>query len=218
MNLSLFLISSVLILYCRPNFDRSLLEILFFRQQSQNSSIPNPATSPTVSSSKDITFYSIPSLGLNGIIAGTQISLTSDTLTAFTPLIAQFITTGKSVTVSGISQVSNVTANSYSSNLIYTVTAEDGSTKDFTVTLTAPRAYAGASLVIWLKADSLGLSDGTAVSNWNDLSGYGNHYTQATAGLRPTYRVNQINGLPSVQFRFSLTQKYHCRRNKSVYK
>lgn len=163
-------------------------------------------TPTALSSTKDITSYSIPSLGINGIISGTQISLSSDSLTSFTPLVARFTTTGKSVAVSGTNQISDTTSNTYSSNLIYTVTAEDGSTQDYTVTLTAPRTYGSSSLVIWLKADSLGLGDGASVSTWTDFSGNGNHFTQPTGALQPTYKLSQVNNLPSVQFRMATAQ------------
>ncbi|MCW7510803.1 hypothetical protein [Leptospira levettii] len=90
---------------------------------------------------KEITSFSIPSLGINGIISDSNISLLSDTLTTFTPLIAKFTTTGKNVSIGDVTQTSEVTSNSFSANLVYTVTATDGTTKDYTVTLTAPRTY-----------------------------------------------------------------------------
>ncbi len=36
------------------------------------------------------------------------------------------------------------------------------------------------------------------VSQWNDISGSGNHATQATATLQPAYVVSGVNGLPGV--------------------
>lgn len=158
-------------------------------------------------SRKEITSYSIPSLGLTGIISGTQISLASDTLTSFSPLIANFTTKGSSVTVSGVEQQTGVSVNSYSSNLLYKVTARDGSSKDYTVTLTAPRTYGSGSLRVWLRADSLPLNDGDPVASWNDLSGFGNSFPQAVSSARPTFRSNQINNLPSIQFRQATSQR-----------
>ncbi len=194
--------------HCTPNLERNVLEYSGLTKlfTLKNLTGNNSSTTTTLSSAKDIASYSIPSLGINGIIYGTQINLSSDTLTSFTPLVARFTTTGKSVTISGTNQISDATANTYSSNLIYTVTAEDGSTQNYTVTLTAPRTYGGSSLVIWLKADSLGLSDGANVSTWSDLSGYGNHFTQPTGALQPMFKVNQINNLPAVQFRMATAQ------------
>lgn len=54
---------------------------------------------------------------------------------------------------------------------------------------------------LWLKADAItGLADGDPVATWPDSSGNGNHATQGTAGSRPLYKVNVVNGLPAVLF------------------
>jgi hypothetical protein len=57
-----------------------------------------------------------------------------------------------------------------------------------------------AGLKLWLKADSLALSDGTAVATWTDNSGLGNNATQGTAGQRPTFQANVVNGKPVIRF------------------
>lgn len=51
-------------------------------------------------------------------------------------LKASFETTGTSVTVNGIAQTSGTTANDFTNPLTYTVTAEDGSTKEYEVIVT----------------------------------------------------------------------------------
>lgn len=56
-----------------------------------------------------------------------------------------------------------------------------------------------SGLVDWLKADSLALSDGTAVSIWADSSATGNSYTQS-GGARPVYKANVVGALPGVLF------------------
>jgi hypothetical protein len=64
--------------------------------------------------------------------------------------------------------------------------------------LTDPTTITGC--VLWLKADSLALSDGTAVATWADSSGNGNDATQATSGSRPTFQTNEINStLPVIR-------------------
>lgn len=56
-------------------------------------------------------------------------------------------------------------------------------------------------LQVWLDASQItGLSDGAAVATWSDLSGNGRNATQASAGARPTYQTNELNGLPVVRF------------------
>lgn len=58
-----------------------------------------------------------------------------------------------------------------------------------------------AGLKLWLRADAItGLSDAQAVASWNDDSGGGYHATQGTAGLRPLYKTNILNGKPVVRF------------------
>lgn len=57
-----------------------------------------------------------------------------------------------------------------------------------------------SGLVLWLKADSLGLSDGTGVSSWTDSSGSGNTASQGTGGNQPLYKTNIINSMPVVRF------------------
>lgn len=57
-----------------------------------------------------------------------------------------------------------------------------------------------AGLDVWLKADSLALSDGDPVATWTDSSGNGNNATQGTSGNRPTLQTNELNALPVVRF------------------
>jgi hypothetical protein len=54
---------------------------------------------------------------------------------------------------------------------------------------------------LWLEADAVtGLADGDAVSTWLDQSPNGNNGTQGTAGNRPVYKTNIINGKPVIRF------------------
>jgi hypothetical protein len=63
-----------------------------------------------------------------------------------------------------------------------------------------PANYSG--LFLWLDAnDSTTVTaSANAISTWSDKSGGGRHFTQATAGSRPTYQTGSFNGLPSVNF------------------
>jgi hypothetical protein len=57
------------------------------------------------------------------------------------------------------------------------------------------------NLRLWLKADAIqNLIDGDAVAAWSDISGNGWSATQSTAGSRPTYKTNILNGQPVVRF------------------
>lgn len=56
-----------------------------------------------------------------------------------------------------------------------------------------------SGLKLWLKADSLGLTDNVEVSTWADSSGEGKDVT-GSSSQRPTFQTNEINGLPVVRF------------------
>jgi hypothetical protein len=90
---------------------------------------PNPA--------KDITAFSFTTPAAVGTISGTNISVTVPYGTNVTALVATFTTTGASVKVGATTQVSGTTPNNFTSPVVYTVTALDASTKDYTVTVTA---------------------------------------------------------------------------------
>ncbi|MGE5138307.1 MAG: LamG-like jellyroll fold domain-containing protein [Rudaea sp.] len=59
-----------------------------------------------------------------------------------------------------------------------------------------------AGLTLWLKSDAIGgLADGDPVASWPDMSGRGGRdLSQATAGKRPAFRTNVVNGKPAVRF------------------
>jgi hypothetical protein len=73
---------------------------------------------------------------------------------------------------------------------------------------TSPYGVAGA--IAWYKADTEtfqdtafttpATADAAPVGGWRDQTGLNNSVTQATAGSRPTLRLNQKNGLPVVRF------------------
>jgi hypothetical protein len=62
---------------------------------------------------------------------------------------------------------------------------------------TTPQTILGG-LAWWLRADK-GITIATGVSQWNDLSGNGVNFTQATAANQPTFVSNAINGCPAVR-------------------
>lgn len=56
-----------------------------------------------------------------------------------------------------------------------------------------------SGLKLWLDASQItGLSDGDSVTNWFDLSGNTNDFSQSTASRRPLYKTAVQNGLPGV--------------------
>ena len=101
------------------------------------------ASTPTASSAKTITPYSLG--GITGTINETNktIAVTVPFGTNVTALIATFTTTGTSVAVSATAQVSGTTPNDFTNPVTYTVTAADASTVNYTVTVTV--VWVGAS-------------------------------------------------------------------------
>ena len=92
---------------------------------------PSPQGPP--SSSKDITSFSIVSPLVTGVVTGTAIAAWVPNGTNLTGLVAAFTTTGVSVKVGATLQASRATANDFRSPVTYIVTAEDGTTKSYTV-------------------------------------------------------------------------------------
>ena len=86
------------------------------------------------SNSKAITSFAIP--GAPGVIDDKTITVDLTGLPLFSridALVASFKTNGKSVRVGSKNQVSDKTANDFTKPVLYTVTAADGSTGDYTV-------------------------------------------------------------------------------------
>jgi uncharacterized delta-60 repeat protein len=99
------------------------------------------SSTPPLSSAKAITAFNIVSpVAATGVITeATQptITIILPYGTSVTNLVATFTTTGTSVKVGSTVQVSGETENDFSTgSLTYTVTAADGSTQDYTVTVT----------------------------------------------------------------------------------
>jgi hypothetical protein len=106
------------------------------------------------------------------------------------------------VSVGGVAQSNGITANDFSSPVDYVVTALDGTTTTYTVTVTFLWTPAQLTTALWFDA-----SDATtittvsgAVSQWNDKSGNGRHATQGTPSNRPAYVASSINGLNAIDF------------------
>jgi uncharacterized delta-60 repeat protein len=95
------------------------------------------------SSSKAITAYALGSI--SGTINDTEktISVLMPPDTDVTALVAVFITTGSSVKVGSTIQTSGSTPNDFSDPVVYTVTAADGTTQDYTVTVTVSSSRCG---------------------------------------------------------------------------
>jgi hypothetical protein len=78
------------------------------------------------------------------------IGLTVPFGTGVTALIASFAITGETLTVNGTEQVSGVTPNDFTAPVRYTVTAEDGSFAEYTVTVTVAADPSSKAITVFL--------------------------------------------------------------------
>ena len=101
--------------------------------------------------------------GTAGVINGTGIAVTMPYGTSLSNLIATFITTGQSVTVNGVTQVDGVTPNDFTSPVTYTVTAADGSTQNYVVSVTVATNTAKAITAFSIDG-SMGVINGTNIA------------------------------------------------------
>jgi hypothetical protein len=92
--------------------------------------------------------------------------------TPLTALVATFTTTGTGVKVGTTVQTSTATPNDFTSPVVYTVTAGDASTVNYTVTVTVSQSIV------------LGLAGTFAILATSAISGSGNHIT-GDVGLNP---------------------------------
>src|SRR5512143_3687820 len=127
---------------------------------------PSNWTPPApLSSAKAITAFSFTSPAAAGVISGTSIAVTVPFGTDVTALVATFTTTGASVAVGGTMQVSGTTANNFTSPVIYTVTAADSSTANYTVTVTiAPNTAKAITAFSFTSPAAAGVISGTSIA------------------------------------------------------
>jgi len=89
---------------------------------------------------------SAPTYDADGVLVGTDYTVTVRYATDVTALVATFCNSALStVSVGGTTQVNGVTANNFTSAVTYTVTAEDGTTQTYTVTVVVHPLSSGAA-------------------------------------------------------------------------
>jgi hypothetical protein len=119
------------------------------------------------------------------VISGTDISA----------LVAKFETSGVRVAINGVEQESGSTVNSFTPAVVYSVKAEDGTSKDYTVNVTVSSLAYGdtheGGLLIYLNGRGGGLvaaTSDTAYLDWND-SYVGGTGTDIGAGAANTEMI-----------------------------
>ncbi len=99
---------------------------------------------PPKSSEKELLSFGILNPSVTGVIIGTNVSVSVPFGTNVSSLVAVFTLSDKaSVSVSSANQVSGTTVNNFSNTLTYIVTAEDGTTKAYTITLEISGNHSG---------------------------------------------------------------------------
>lgn len=142
-----------------------------------------------LNNANDISAFSVA--GVGGKIVGTVISVTLPFGVARTALVATFSSTGESVKVGTQLQTSGVTVNTFSSPLIYTVTAQDGSTKDYTVTV-GNAANAAKEITAF---SVLGVNSTIAGSAITITLPYGTDHAALVASFASTGVTVQVGGV-----------------------
>lgn len=88
-----------------------------------------------------------------------------------------------------------ITINRMALMLISILFSQNGSAQ------TGPSGAGNSSnTMIWLDAHSLNLPDGTPVSTWNDLSGNGSNFSQASTAKQPLFNSDGISAISSLSF------------------
>jgi hypothetical protein len=128
---------------------------------------------PNQSSANDMTTFfftaavntGVISQKVSGVISGTNITARVPHETNRTSLVATFSTTGQTVRAGGVLQQSGVTANDFTNPVVYTVTAQDDSAKNYTVTVIESPAPGGAIIADHLAAAAFDDIPLSAVTN-----------------------------------------------------
>ena len=157
-------------------------------------------TAYTASTAKDIftfVFQGLPATTISGTNITINVPIGTD-VTALAPTYT--------VSVAATGSPVSGTARDFTTPQTYTITAQDGSTKDYTVTVrvnpySLPPVTSG--LVLCVDASQItGTADGAQLNTWTDTSYAANHAVRqsgSSAGY-PMYVTNVLNGQPVVRF------------------
>ncbi|MFB9750084.1 S-layer homology domain-containing protein, partial [Paenibacillus hodogayensis] len=136
---------------------------------AQDGTTKNYTATVTVgaNSAKDLTAFSFAvfSPAAVGTINGTNVEVTVPFGTPVTSLIATFTSSvGSTVKIGNVPQLSGLTPNDFTSPVTYTVTAQDGTTKNYTVTVTVAASSAkDLTAFSFVLPPAVGMIDGTNV-------------------------------------------------------
>ncbi len=153
-----------------------------------------------LSSEKAITAFSFVSPAATGIIDenAKTITMTVPNGTNVTALVATFTTTGKSVQVGATVQVCSNTPNDFTNPVAYVVTAEDGSTATYTVTvILAPSSAKAITSFLLTSPTATGIIDENAKTIFVTVPN-GTNVTALVATFTTTGVSVKVGAIPQV--------------------
>jgi hypothetical protein len=126
------------------NFTTTLTYIVTAENGTTQSYNVTVTVLPPKSSEKELLTFGIFNPSVTGKIVGTNVSVTVPFGTNVSSLISIFTISPKAtIKIGDVLQVSGVNTNNFSNQLIYKVTAEDGTTKEYAVTLKISENHLG---------------------------------------------------------------------------
>ncbi len=137
-----------------------------------------------------ITAYSLN--GTSGVIVGSNISVTLPFGTNLDALVATFISSGASINVGGTTQFSSVTPNNFSTPVIYTVVASNGTPANYIVTVTVAPSTA-KTITAYSLNGTTGVISGSTIAV---IVPYGTNLTDLIATFTTTGSSIQIDNTP----------------------
>jgi len=165
------------------------------------------AVTVAAGTAKTVTVFSLG--GVTGVIneANKTIAVTMPTGTNVTALVATFTTTGTSVKVGTITQVSGITSNDFTTPEAYTVTAADGSTATYTVAVTVAASSAKAVTAYSLAGipgtiDEIAMTIAVALPSGTDITALAATFTTTGASVK-IGTSTQVSGATANNFTVS---------------
>lgn len=192
------------------------VDVVITNTNGGNNSVtaPNAYAYAVLSSAKAITAFSFPTVGPSGTVgtidgAAHTIAVHVPYLTNVSALVAAFtLSAGASAAVGATPQVSGTTSNNFGSPVTYTVTAADGTTQDWVVTVTVAlnsdndfTAFSFTSPAATGTIDAALHTVRITLPFGTDISSLAATFTLSTGASTSVASVSQTSGVTTNDFR-----------------
>ena len=163
------------------------------------------------STEKNILTFTFVSPAATGFINGENISVTLPYGTDLTNLVAYFTLSDKAkAQINGVIQVSGVTTTNFSGPVVYTITAEDGTIKNYTVLVSlAKNSAKELTSYLFTNPVASGVFNGNTISLQvpfgTDVSQLVASFTASSGALVKVKGVNQVSGTTPNDFTAPVT-------------